>query len=103
MGKGSIIELGGSKIEVHPIGTLAKRIGRSSLTIRRWERTGVIPSPSFRRGRWRMYTNDEIDLLASLVEEVGLKRGVQIETTDFKQKATVGMKQLKAKYKRMSR
>jgi hypothetical protein len=52
--------------ECFRISEVAKRIGRTPLTIRLWEQKGIIPKPIF-PGPQRFYTKAQITLLKKLV------------------------------------
>jgi excisionase family DNA binding protein len=51
------------------IGEVARRLGVSSDSIRRWEDEGKIPKPRRTCGGWRTYTDSEIDELKKAVAQ----------------------------------
>lgn len=61
-------EHNGEEVLVYTVVQASERIGRSTATIRSWERRGLIPKPIF-PGHARRYTKNQIDLLASMVAE----------------------------------
>jgi hypothetical protein len=71
----------GLELELYPIGAVAKALGRSSRTIRRWETRGLIPPPLYERrsrnphGRRRLYTRQEIEGLIVIAEWHGVLAG----------------------------
>lgn len=89
----------GSVVTVYPISKLAEALGRSALTVRRWERIGIIPSTFFvnKRGH-RMYSQDQIDIIVQCAEESGIKRGMPIADTEFSVLCHERLKELKEQY-----
>lgn len=63
----SIRVVGGSKKKVFRIGYVVEAIGRSEMTIRNWERKGIIPKPSV-VSQHRYYTKRQVKLLKELSE-----------------------------------
>lgn len=86
-----ILKIGGVDREFFTIGHLAKALGRKPVTIRGWERAGVIPKPTFRkpsedpRGTRRLYTRAQVEGILRIADEEGLMRGDfrPIGDTDF--------------------
>ena len=102
--KSKTVHFGGVDIEVLSIGRVAARIGRSSKTLRRWEKLGFIPAPSFvGRGKRRYYTSEEIEVLARLMQECGMLKGRDVVGTGFKEKATAEFMRLRDMYRRVAR
>jgi len=67
----------GDLLEVYYIGELAARLGKSSHTIRRWEREGVLPATPFeqrvrRRPARRLYPLHWIEGVVAIAEDEGL-------------------------------
>ena len=67
----------GLPVEAHYIGELAARLGKSSHTIRRWEREGVLPATPFeqrvrRRPARRLYPLHWIEGVVAIAEDEGL-------------------------------
>ena len=66
--------------EFFTLGQLAKALGRESVTIRKWEREGVIPKAQFQvpgrnddpRGRRRLYTRAQVEGIVRIAAEEGL-------------------------------
>lgn len=78
------IKIGGSVRTVHSTSTMAKKIGKSTSTIRRWERAELIPAAIFRDdlGR-RYYLTEEIEVLADLVVEFGMQTSGKAPQKEF--------------------
>lgn len=86
-----VLKVQGEDREFFTVGALAKALGRRPVTIRAWERKGVIPKPTFRRpgatpeGNRRLYTREQISGMVRIATEEGLMRGENrgITSTDF--------------------
>lgn len=81
------ITINGVTHELHYISDLAYAIGRTDLTVRKWEISGVIPPTCFRdkHGR-RMYTTAQINIIAKIAEECQIKQGAKMSDTSFSAK-----------------
>jgi DNA-binding transcriptional MerR regulator len=70
-----------ASITLFTIGMLVKVLGRSAMTIRKWEDTGVIPATPIRTSRGdRFYTAEFIELIVQLLqkkEKIGYETGPQ--------------------------
>lgn len=79
------ISVKGTIQEFYTIGALAKIVGRSAKTVRKWEDKGWIPTPSFRTGRasgnslvnktkkgYRLYSKEQVELIYRSLENNGL-------------------------------
>lgn len=84
------ITVGGVKTEFFTIGALAEALGRKSGTIRKWENTGVIPRPLFRKsadrseGTRRLYTRAQIEGIVKIAQEERVLDGSRsISQTNF--------------------
>lgn len=77
-----LFTVNGQQMRLYTIGELASAITRDPITVRKWERYGVIPRARFRdkQGR-RLYTKEEIDVLVRIVAEEGPQTGVALKTT----------------------
>lgn len=80
----------GERIEVHPIRAMAEALGKSSFTIRRWERDGVLPPTPLVLGvsggpPRRLYTTGQIAGVAELAAEEGVahRKPCDIAATTF--------------------
>lgn len=70
----------GEVTEYFTIGALAKALHREPVTIRRWEREGILPKPPFNkpgkdgdtRGRRRLYTRAHVEGLVKLAIHHGI-------------------------------
>ena len=89
----------GRKIELFYIKTLAEELGRSTLSIRRWEIAGIIPDPVFRdKTGKRLYSQEQIDTIAQCAFDAKIKQGGSIACTSFTPKVHKRLKKLKIKY-----
>ncbi len=84
----------GRRFEVHYIGELAARLGKSSHTIRRWERQGILPptrceQPVRRRPARRLYPTAWIDGVVAIAEDEDLigRKPACLENTGFTARA----------------
>jgi len=60
------------------IGEIARQLGVSADTLKRWEDQGKIPKPQRTIGDWRIYSDDEANQLKGILkQQVGMrhKRG----------------------------
>lgn len=82
------------------IGALARALGRTTYTIRKWEISGVIPDPLFQDslGR-RLYTQEQIDVIEKAAERAQIKQGLSIANTSFSVWCHKALKELQEKYK----
>lgn len=81
--KSSHYVIKGERIEVFTIGQLAKVLGKKTVTVRSWEKKGIIPKPIYRtappdrgqlpgveaKGR-RIYTRKQVDLIVFAVSTI---------------------------------
>ena len=67
---------------LYTIGMLSKVVGLSVHTLRKYQRQGVLPPPQFfdKRG-WRLYTQNQIRLLAGLFKALKEKKITKTELT----------------------
>lgn len=76
--KPKIFKVAGVEREFFTIGQLALALGRKPVTIRKWERLGIIPFPTFRfpsddpRGQRRLYTRAQIEGILKIADEEGI-------------------------------
>ena len=71
--------------------------GRSALTIHIWERNGIIPPPSNyvrKGGSWRMYTEDEVQIMLDAYHESMAGEAFHIRRTKFPALVAKGFKSL---------
>lgn len=90
--KPKVLKVGGVDMEFFTVGQLGMALGgRKPVTIRKWERTGVIPKPTFRkpsddpRGQRRLYTRAQVEGMQKIAEEEGIlfAHAKPISQTDF--------------------
>ena len=78
------LSLKGEKTRFFYIGTLAKKLNRSTHSIRMWIVRGIIPETWFKDHNGnRLYTQEMIDAIVSSAEENDISRGRCIATTNF--------------------
>ena len=64
--------------ELFPVGALAAAVGRSAVTMRLWERNGVLPAAKFRLqnknnvGGRRYYTRGQIEAIVRIAGDLGM-------------------------------
>jgi DNA-binding transcriptional MerR regulator len=63
--------------KLYKIGDLALRLDRSILTIKRWEKQGLIPKARKDSRGWRIYTEDEVQAILKKVRESNYFRNVE--------------------------
>jgi hypothetical protein len=70
----------GVETEFYTLGNLAQALGRQPVTIRKWEREGIIPKSTYQspgrdddpRGRRRLYTREQIEGIVRIAHEEGV-------------------------------
>lgn len=73
------VPLRGDLIDVFPISAMARALGRSSESVRRLIREGVLPEARYRSparteaGRKRLWTREELLAVAVVAEELGVR------------------------------
>ena len=93
----------GKKMTLYPISYLAKRLSeelgdeRTTQTIRKWERAGVIPPAIFRVGGKRLYHKKQVDVICKCAKEAGIRQGVSLALTDFSVKVWEQMREVNKK------
>lgn len=76
--KPRLVTIKGEKTECFTVGHLARALDRMPGTIRKWEREGVIPKPTFRtrsddpRGTRRLYTRAQVEGIVRIAAEEGV-------------------------------
>lgn len=79
----------GKKMTLYPISYLAQQLSseledeRTTQTIRKWERAGVIPPAIFRVGGKRLYHKKQIQVICKCAKEAEIKQGLSLALTDF--------------------
>lgn len=94
----------GTRVEMFPIGALAKALGRNSVTIRRWIRLGLLPRATYQTkplagtrgdaGR-RLWTRRQIEGIAQIAKEEGLlsDNPPRMQATHFTQRVVAHWKE----------
>jgi len=100
-----ILKVGGEDREFFTVGQLGAALGgRKPVTIRKWERTGVIPKPTFRkpsddpRGQRRLYTRAQIEGMIQIAKEEGVlvTHAKPLTSTRFTERVVALFKELAA-------
>jgi hypothetical protein len=96
----------GKDTEFFTVGHLAIAMNRKPLTIRQWERKGIIPKSTYQRagrngsqhGRRRLYTRPQIEGMIQIAGDEGLLSNDrrEIASTDFKARVLALFRQLAA-------
>lgn len=96
----------GKDTEFFTVGHLAMAMNRKPLTIRQWERKGIIPKSTYQRagrggsqhGRRRLYTRAQIEGMIQIAAEEGLLTNDrrEIASTNFKPRVLALFKKLAA-------
>jgi DNA-binding transcriptional MerR regulator len=60
--------------KLYKIKDLALRLDRSTLTIKRWEKQGLIPKARKDSRGWRVYTEEEVQAILKMVRETSYFR-----------------------------
>lgn len=89
--KPRIYVVNGEKREFFTVGHLAVALQRRPVTIRKWEKEGWVPKPTFRvpsadpRGARRLYTREQVEGMIRIAAEEGILLTHQkpIQTTNF--------------------
>ena len=82
------IKYKGANLFVYPIGWLAFLMGRSTSSVRRWERAGILPRPIFETpDKIRWYCAPEIAGYVKIFKACNIRRRIPIESTPFKHNA----------------
>jgi hypothetical protein len=93
--KPRIYTVAGKETEFFTVGQLARALGREAVTIRKWEREGVIPRAQFNapsddvRGRRRLYTRAQVEGIVRIALEegvMGANHQMALKSTRFTEK-----------------
>jgi hypothetical protein len=103
--KPRIYQVNGEDVEFFTVGQLGKALGgRKPVTMRKWERTGLIPKATFTkpsddpRGKRRLYTRAQIEGMVQIATEEGMLNpfAKPIKDTNFKARVVALFKELAA-------
>lgn len=80
-----VVSIKGVQRELYTVGNVARILGRSAVTVRKWERKGWIPPPTYRTTKasgssdvnvdgkgYRLYSREQVETLWSVLNELGL-------------------------------
>lgn len=77
-------------LKLYPINVLAEALTktldkpRTTQTIRKWEKTGVIPPATFRKNKtYRLYAQEQIDCICKVAKECKISQGNAVSMTNF--------------------
>ena len=80
-GKPKLFNIAGTTTEFYTVGQLAAALSRSPVTIRKWERLGILPIASFRtpgqvrQKARRLYSRAQLEIIVSIAADEGLLDG----------------------------
>lgn len=83
---GTIVTINGKEYEVFQIGVLARNLGRSTQTVRKWERDGIIPIALRDPTGRRVYLKEHIDAIVRCANECKLRPGDSLRESGFPEK-----------------
>ncbi|MFI2616699.1 hypothetical protein [Streptomyces sp. NPDC018584] len=102
--KPRVYRVSGELQEFFSIGHLSMALNRQPVTIRKWERLGVIPAPTFvirgktERGNRRLYTRAQVEGMIRIAAEEGILHhegeGIHISNTRFSERVVQLFKEL---------
>lgn len=105
---GRTFRIGGSEMRLFSLGELSELLNRRPVTLRKWERDGHLPKPTFvrpgangdPRGRRRYYSKAQVEALVRIAAEEGILQdhNAHISKTLFPQKALAAFKQLAGRH-----
>jgi len=93
---------GDVSLRVYAVGFLARALDRSTATVRRWQRRGVIPPPCIKTkdgARW--YLKEEIEIYSRMAKKFALHTGSCIESTGFPEEVTRQIDSIKRKLNKL--
>jgi len=74
----------GKVVALYSIGVLAQEISRSTQVIKKWELSGALPKTPFKtRGKFRLYTQDQINIIVECAKTFNIRNGVSIVASGF--------------------
>lgn len=87
---GKKVRISGKIYTMYSIRDLVRIMGdygfkRTSQTIRKWELYGITPPAKFRIRNIRHYTENEVTAFINALTESGIKKGINLGTTDFQE------------------
>ena len=90
----------GEAVKLYSIAFLADALGRTTRCIRKWEISGILPPTPFRYSNtyWRLYTQEQIDIIVRLAEKYKLKDGISFRKTNFSSSCFKAFEKLEKKY-----
>lgn len=105
--KGQTFPIGGREVELFTITELSRVLNRKPVTIRKYEREGIIPKATYvkngqnkdPRGKRRLYSREQILALWQIAMEEGILYDMhkRIQSTQFKTKALAAFKEIAAR------
>lgn len=84
LNSGKEYPISGAKVVLFPISELAKALGRTTQTVRKWETNKVIPKAVFRdSSKRRLYSKEQIELIVVIADEEDIRQGFNLENSNF--------------------
>lgn len=86
---GKFYSVKGQEKKLFPISVLAERLSkalkdeRTTQTIRKWEKSKIIPPATFRIGGKRLYAEEQIEAICRVAKECNIKQGYSLHLTNF--------------------
>ena len=94
-----LAEINGEQVKMYYIGTLAKRLNRTTVSIRIWEDKGIIPETWFRdKFGKRLYTSEQIEAIVHSAEVNDIKCGRSLTRSNFSEDCHKAFESLHKKY-----
>ena len=75
-------EINGKDIGLYRIGEIAKAIKKSVKTLRRWEKLGLLPKPTYKSRGKRLYTKEQLETVLLWKKRHKIKQGIAIEEVE---------------------
>lgn len=101
-------QVNGQPFPCYAIGVLAKALGRQVVTIRLWEREGLLPRTTFSSsriqggGKARLYTREQIEGVVRIAKEEGVyerSSRISIRDTDFTERVKALFLDIESQYR----
>lgn len=90
------VKIASKEVTLYGIGHLALALRRSTATIRRWQRKGIIQPPLVATAdKVRWYTQQEVEMYKRLMMNHDLMTGLDIEATGFPREASAEVYKLR--------
>lgn len=100
---GKVYNINGKKMRLFPISTLAQKLSealgveRTTQTVRKWEKKGVIPPATFRSGEKRLYSMEQIGVICKVAKEENIRQGYSLNMTNFSKRVEQELRKVNKK------